>query len=66
MKLLEGHTWIGRRIRRVFDESTVTDGVLVGYWPSTEEDLESWHVIHEDNEEEDLEKGEVEEAFKQL
>ena len=57
---LEGSTYIGLRIRRVFPGGT-SDALVQSWLPAgeTPEEFALWHVVYDDGDEEDLEEHEL-------
>jgi len=59
----KSHKWIGRRVRRFFNKEP-TDGTITAYLPTkAKDDIELWHVEHDDEDEEDLGDKEVKKAM---
>jgi hypothetical protein len=57
------HEWVGRRVKRNFN-GKIMDGTIVGFGALTRTEPELWHVIHDqDQDEEDLEEYEAVEAL---
>ena len=61
--LSSGHEWVGQRVRRFFDMSTISDGVVVAWLPAQADDPALWHVRHDDGDEEDLDENEMQSAI---
>ena len=65
-----GDGYVGRRLRLVWDVHTpsqnYTLATVVGYLPQgeDEDDFEMWHVIHDDGDDQDLERHEIEPAIR--
>ena len=65
-----GDGYVGRRLRLVWDVDTpsqnYTLATVVGYLPQgeDEDDFEMWHVIHDDGDDQDLERHEIEPAIR--
>lgn len=57
------HRWLGRRVRRFFDEEPV-DGTITCWLPATASDLALWHMEHDDGDAEDLDDREVRTALR--
>eukprot|EP01038_Epipyxis_sp_PR26KG_P006434 gene6434-8854_t len=59
--LVTGSEYIGRKVRRTFTQpKSVVIGAVTGWLEKTDEDLELYHVVHnEDGDEEDLELQEL-------
>ena len=56
----EGSAWVGQRLLRRFGRGVVMYGVVVGWLPAAENEGTSlWHVVHDDDDEEDLDAQEV-------
>ena len=65
--LTQGHEWIGKQVRRDygdegFNNGKITKWVQAGKDPKKDPAL--WHVVFEDEDEEDLEAAEVREAVR--
>jgi len=61
----EGHKWLGQRVRR-FHETGYTDGTLTRWMPADGDEAPIWRMLHDDDDEEDLEAYEVERALHAL
>ncbi|KAK3236468.1 hypothetical protein CYMTET_53395, partial [Cymbomonas tetramitiformis] len=63
---VDGAALVGRRVRRFFDGNPKdpADGTVVEYLPASGEDCELWHIVHEDGDEEDLDREEVERSLR--
>jgi len=64
--LHEGHKYIGKRVVRIFEKFGEICGRVTRYLPpgtDVAEDPALWHIIHDDGDEEDLEKHEIENAL---
>ena len=53
-----GHRWLGRRVRRFFDDGP-TEGTIRSWVSATVADAALWHMEHDDGDAEDLEAAEV-------
>jgi hypothetical protein len=52
--------FIEKHVRRFFDEKEYEDGIVVAFLPGEKNDgLCLWHVLYDDDDEEDLELHEV-------
>ena len=57
--LLEtGHPWLGAQVRRFFAAGP-SDGEIVSWLPASQGQPAFWHMVHDDQDEEDLEAHEV-------
>ena len=62
---IDGHEWIGKRVRRFFMRGAISDGVLSKWLPAGDcpDQTALWHAKHDDGDSEDLEAYEVEAAL---
>lgn len=57
--------FIGRKLRRFFRGHGKSDGIIVGYLPAIKnEGMELWRMEHQDGDEEDLDKDDVEKSIR--
>jgi hypothetical protein len=62
-----GHEWLNKRVVRDYGANGSNQGTITKWIPADrkgpEENMALWHVVFDDDDAEDLEKGEVEEAL---
>ena len=61
----ETHRYIGRKVFRVFGDVVVT-GIVTEFYDANKSSEMLWHVVHNDGDEEDLSKEQVEEAIERF
>ena len=65
-----GNEFIGRKVRRIYDDVTEADGRIMAYLPANpkEDDPEFWFMVHDDpkGDGEDLERYELDDALKNV
>ena len=62
----KGHPYIGRRVLRAFDDDILIHGTVVRFYDADSTSDMLWHVVHDDGDEEDLSRKQVEDAIELL
>ena len=60
----EGESYVNKRIAKEFDDGKIYRGTVTKYTAATERDGGLWHIVYEDDDEEDLNLDELQAALK--